>query len=225
MKRFSLYSLIILSAFNNILLCTTPWIPVEVRHVYEAAQRGDAALVEKNLEWHREHDKKKPVAMLEQARDMAVAHNDAKAAVFLTTRLKQEQMGSWEKYFRGITLVATIAAVTGAFIGVNIFLKREPSQKFNVSDISNVPTDAELLSEEQMTKLQQEEQAKRWALFQQNTKGLSQEEIDARTKLPGKWYRGPEYSYYLTFDEYNPTTPLSHQEALDTMLRRTRARN
>lgn len=129
MKRFSVYSLIVISAFNNILLCTTPFIPVEVQHLYNAAQRGDASLVEKNLEWHREHDKKKPVAMLEQARDMAVAHNDAKAAVFLTTRLKQEQMGSWEKYFRGITLVATIAAVTGIVVSFNAVLKERQQQQ------------------------------------------------------------------------------------------------
>jgi hypothetical protein len=115
------------------------WVPVEVQHLYQAAQSGNTEGMENNLEWHRELDKKKPEHMLKEALKMAEIKNDASAAVTLTTRLKQEQMGSWERYFRGITLVATVTVIA-AIIGVNVKLhafKRRHLDDFRIDDLSS----------------------------------------------------------------------------------------
>ncbi|MFI5333415.1 MAG: hypothetical protein ACHQVS_04940 [Candidatus Babeliales bacterium] len=94
------------------------WTAVDVRQLYQDAQQGNTQHIDNNLSWHRERDTKAPVEMLEKARDMAAEKNDTYAALVLNARLKKEQMGFWERNFRGITLGAIIAAIVGAGIAL-----------------------------------------------------------------------------------------------------------
>ena len=121
MKNHMYIIIMFLCAMNSSLVSAEQpsWVPVEVQHLYQAAQSGNTEGVENNLEWYRELDKKKPEHMLKEALKMAEIKNDAPTAVTLITRLKQEQMSSWERYFRGITLVATGAVIVATIVGFN----------------------------------------------------------------------------------------------------------
>lgn len=140
-KLVSLIFYSILLFANAPLVQATPVAP-EVQRLYAATQQGQMQHVENILDWHRA-DKKKPEALLQQARALAIQHNDAQTAVALTTRLKQEQMGSWERYFRGITLAATVTVL--AVLVSKVGFDRYKENKENVSNPIKVQQENEQL--------------------------------------------------------------------------------
>jgi hypothetical protein len=156
--------ILLLSIHANVMQAT-PVAP-EVNRLYAAAQQGDMRGVEYILDWHRADDKKKPTTLLQQARALAVDKNDAQAAVVLTTRLKQEQMGSWERYFRGITLAATVT-VAAVLVGIAGFNKYKVSQD-QQNDVVN-PSESQQKNEQWRQEHEEHQQAKH------------QQEVDGRS--------------------------------------------
>lgn len=127
------------------------WTAIDVQQLYKSAQQGNMQQIDNNLTWHRECDTKAPVEMLEKACDMATEKNDASTALVLNARLKQEQMGFWERNFRGIGLVLTGIVLAG--IGTYFAWQYKESErqqlrkheeaekkKFKISDAPFIPS-------------------------------------------------------------------------------------
>lgn len=88
-----------------------------VHDLYDAAHRQDTKAMQKIITWCKNQQKINPVPILEKSISHAIEiQHDAYATELLTLELEQAKMGSWERYYRGITLIATgviIAAMLG----------------------------------------------------------------------------------------------------------------